>query len=53
MKARIVAASLLAACAQRGIQPPRGAAADSADQVLSGMTTDITRNGLRVSSMKA
>lgn len=45
---------LLAACTQNGgIQPRRTAAADSADQIFSGMRTNIVRDGVRQSQVYA
>jgi len=44
---------LCAACVDRGVTPPRRAAADSADQVYDTMTFSITRNGVAVSRVKA
>lgn len=41
------------ACKDRGIQPKRTVSADSADQVLAGMTTTTTRNGVRTSVVQA
>lgn len=45
---------LVAACSKdHGVQPRRTAGADSADQVLSGMKTTITRDGMRQSDVYA
>ena len=46
---------LALACADRGVTPPPGqaTAADSADQVLFGMTTTITADGVRRSLIHA
>src|SRR5450755_2218423 len=53
MKSAIVLIMLLAACKDRGIQPRRTAGADSADQIYSGMTTEIVRDGVRQSHVYA
>ena len=42
-----------AACTKKGVQPPRAAAGDSADQVYDTMTTYVARNGVRVSRVQA
>ena len=44
---------VIAACKDRGVQPKRTVAADSADQVYAGMTTTIVRNGVRQSLVYA
>jgi LPS export ABC transporter protein LptC len=43
----IVAA--LTACVDRGIRPSKAVAGDSADQVIAGFATNITKTGLRLS----
>ena len=43
----------LGACKDRGVQPKRAVAADSADQVIAGMNTTISRNGVRQSKVVA
>jgi LPS export ABC transporter protein LptC len=51
LTAGVIAA--LTACAERGVTPGRGTAADSADQVLEAMTTEVTRGGVRVTRVEA
>ena len=53
MKYAVVLLVLAAACEDNGVQPPRTAGADSADQVYAGMTTAIVRNGVRESNVYA
>jgi LPS export ABC transporter protein LptC len=43
----------MAACQDRGVPPRRTVVADSADQVLSGMSTTISRDGVRESIVTA
>ena len=43
----------LVACQDRGVPPRRTVVADSADQVLSGMSTTISRDGVRESIVTA
>lgn len=43
----------LGACGQRGITPQQTAVADSADQVMGAMETNITDNNVRVLNLKA
>lgn len=45
--------TLLAACGDRGIEPPITAPGDSADQVLQGMVFNITAEGVKVSRVEA
>ena len=49
----LVAVLMLGACVDRGIAPKSTAAADSADQVIAGMSTNIVRNGVRQGSVYA
>jgi len=43
----------LMACAERGVTPARGTLADSADQVIEGLETEVTNGGVRVSKVLA
>lgn len=45
--------AVLAACAERGVTPTRGTVADSADQVMEQMETEVTRGGVRVTRVQA
>lgn len=49
----LLALALLAACGDRGIEPPVVAPGDSADQVLQGMAFNITAEGVKVSRVEA
>lgn len=51
--ALIIGLCSLAACQDRGVPPRRTVAADSADQILSGMATTISRDGVRESIVTA
>jgi LPS export ABC transporter protein LptC len=54
MRYTVMLLLLLAACKKDlGIQPRRTAGSDSADQVYSGMTTEIVRDGVRQSHVYA
>jgi LPS export ABC transporter protein LptC len=54
MRALLVfAMGVLAGCTAPGIQPHRTVVADSADQVYAGMTTTISRDGVRESIVNA
>lgn len=54
MRTLLVAAmGFLAACTEQGIQPHRTIVSDSADQVYAGMTTTISRDGVRESIVNA
>jgi LPS export ABC transporter protein LptC len=55
MRAWLVVAVLatLAACAERGVTPSRGNVADSADQVIQGMETQVTKGGVLLSTVQA
>ncbi len=44
---------VLAACQNKGVQPRRTVALDSADQVYAGMTTTLVRHGIRSSDVIA
>ncbi|MBL0180637.1 MAG: LPS export ABC transporter periplasmic protein LptC [Gemmatimonadetes bacterium] len=44
---------LLAACGDRGIEPPVAAAGDSADQVMKGMAFNVTTEGVKISKVEA
>lgn len=46
-------AAAIAACAERGVTPARGTVADSADQVMEQMQTEVTRGGVRVTRVQA
>ena len=41
------------ACVDRGVTPQRAATADTADQVMTGMTRGITRDGIRLTDVQA
>lgn len=43
----------MAGCVDRGVTPQRAATADTADQVMSGMTRGITRDGIRLTDVQA
>ena len=43
----------LGACGDRGIEPPVAAASDSADQVMKGMSFNVTTEGVKVSRVDA
>ncbi|MBP6444874.1 MAG: LPS export ABC transporter periplasmic protein LptC [Gemmatimonadales bacterium] len=49
----LLAAVVLAACGDRGIEPPVAAAGDSADQVMKGMSFNVTTEGVKVSRVDA
>lgn len=49
----LVVATAFAACAERGVTPSRGTVADSADQVMTQMETEVTRGGVRVTRVQA
>lgn len=49
----LVAVILIGACRDKGIQPRRTVAADSADQWYGDMTTETSRNGIRTSVVHA
>lgn len=56
MKPRVLSAAFLvlaAGCNQGGIAPKQAAVADSADQVMGAMETNITDNNIRVLNLKA
>jgi LPS export ABC transporter protein LptC len=56
MRALVVAVGCAAAlaCSDRGVTPTiRGAVADSADQVMQQMSTEVTRGGVRVTQVQA
>jgi LPS export ABC transporter protein LptC len=46
-------ATVAAACVDKGVRPGRTMAADSADQVMAGFATNITKVGLRLSHVIA
>ena len=43
----------LAACGRPGVKPTQANVADSADQIMAGMSTYITKNGINVSKVDA
>ena len=49
----LLGVALLAACGDRGIEPPITAPGDSADQVMQGMAFNITAEGVKVSRVEA
>ncbi len=49
----IAALAALAACGDRGVEPPAAAPGDSADMVMQGMTFNITTEGVKVSRVEA
>ena len=56
MKAHLtIAAAVLvaAACGKPGVRPTQASITDSADQVLDSMWTNITREGIKVSTVQA
>lgn len=44
---------LCAACGDAGIEPPVAAAGDSADQIMEGMSFNITVDGVKLSTVEA
>jgi LPS export ABC transporter protein LptC len=44
---------VLAACGDRGIEPPVAAVGDSADQVIKGMSFNVTTGGVKISRVDA
>ncbi len=48
-----VAVGVTAACGRPGVVPTQANVADSADQIMEAMWTNITRNGLQVSKVEA
>lgn len=53
MRSAILLLLVLTACKDHGVLPRRTAEADSADQIYSGMTTEIVRDGVRQSHVYA
>lgn len=49
----VIAAVMLTACGDRGIEPPPAALGDSADQVMKGMSFNVTTMGVKVSLVEA
>lgn len=49
----VLALALLAACGDRGVEPPVAAAGDSADQVMKGMSFNVTTDGVKISTVEA
>lgn len=49
----LIGAVMLAGCGDRGIEPPPAALGDSADQVMKGMSFNVTTEGVKVSRVEA